>query len=391
MKYVITIFTILISIANGAITAKCLSKSEKSSLEFIQCSFCDTPRFVYVANARARKNVCENGDPPNLPTVARAVLDYLTVQGHFWRIESDALGSMEHLIEHMPVRDALLLFGNGGDTFLNFIAEHIQLALLVRYDGPSWTRSIPQDIYRDYVLPYAFLNEKRDVDFRWRSRFFKLFYPLISKANPTTQAMHILTDAIPLAAASGVLEYNNTVVPGYVVQWKSETSPMRLSPENVIELGGGSCTGTAITLAAAARSVGIPIRLAGCSQSIQDDDHHWTEFYDKNDPGPFQDFWHSKEGTSKGNEGGPWDSPSAPMNTCLKYLVPRDPTGLNTIWVSQWSSNVTMPLQWGPRITTTSGWLNGSSVSGLNRCGAYCSAWGCGSNQTNRYKQSDCW
>ena len=33
-------------------------------------------------------------------------------------------------------------------------------------------------------------------------------------------------------------------------------------------------------MAAAARSVGIPIRIAGCSQSIQGDDHHWTEFYD---------------------------------------------------------------------------------------------------------------
>lgn len=64
-------------------------------------------------------------------------------------------------------------------------------------------------------------------------------------------------------------------------------------------------------MAAVARSVGIPIRIAGCSQSIPDDDHHWTEFYDdKSSSGQFGDSWHTKEGVSKGNEGGPWDAPS---------------------------------------------------------------------------------
>ena len=41
---------------------------------------------------------------------------------------------------------------------------------------------------------------------------------------------------------------------------------------------------------------------------------------------PFEDGWHTKEGTSSGNEGGPWDSPSAPMNGCFKYLVSKDKT-----------------------------------------------------------------
>ena len=44
------------------------------------------------------------------------------------------------------------------------------------------------------------------------------------------------------------------------------------------------------------------------------DDDHWTEFYDdKSASGPFGDSWHTKEGVSKGNEGGPWDAPS----TCV--------------------------------------------------------------------------
>jgi transglutaminase-like putative cysteine protease len=103
---------------------------------------------------------------------------------------------------------------------------------------------------------------------------------------------------------------------------------------------------------AAARSVGIPARLAGCSESVVRGDgawwgagrepprlergaswvrlfphtsapptrastgcadHHWAEFYDPLSPGPFGDFWHTREGSSAGNPDGPWDSPSGPM------------------------------------------------------------------------------
>jgi transglutaminase-like putative cysteine protease len=42
-----------------------------------------------------------------------------------------------------------------------------------------------------------------------------------------------------------------------------------------VVLHGGSCTGTGIVLVAAARSVGIPARLAGCPESVvRGDDHH---------------------------------------------------------------------------------------------------------------------
>ena len=74
--------------------------------------------------------------------------------------------------------------------------------------------------------------------------------------------------------------------PGQAVNWKSETAPAMLSPEQVVQYGGASCTGTAVILVAAARAVGIPARIAGCSQSIVvGDDHHWIEFYDPSDPG----------------------------------------------------------------------------------------------------------
>jgi len=172
-------------------------------------------------------------------------------------------------------------------------------------------------MFNDYILPYGFLNEKRDTLFHWRTKFSQIFGDLVSNASNVTEAMTRIAAAVPRAAIEGILELNGAEMPGSQVKWRSETSPMNMSPQQVVE-HGGSCTGTAITMAAAARSVGIPVRIAGCSQSVQDDDHHWVEFYDPDSPGPFNTSWHTKEGTSRGNEGGPWDKPSGPMNECLK-------------------------------------------------------------------------
>ena len=135
-----------------------------------------------------------------------------------------------------------------------------------------------------------------------------------------------------------------------------------------------------------------PIQFSSSSSSLkssahvraQGDDHHWVEFYDPSSPGPFNNSWHTKEGTSGGNRGGPWDSPSGPMNRCLRYLNPKD--DLNTMWVSAWSSRQYMPLQWtGGEMQRRWGFVGGQNV-----CGAYCSAWGCGQNQTDRWTQEQC-
>ena len=95
------------------------------------------------------------------------------------RPRQDALA---HLLRYMPVRDAIKLF-QPDDAFLDYVLEHVRLALLVRAEGPAWARneSLSDREFRDYVLPYAFLNEKRDVAFRWRHRFFQLFYANTSR------------------------------------------------------------------------------------------------------------------------------------------------------------------------------------------------------------------
>ena len=168
-------------------------------------------------------------------------------------------------------------------------------------------------------------------------------------------------------------------IAGEPVKWHTGSSPLQMSSQQIV-MNGGSCTGTAILLAAVLRSVGIPARVTGCSTELpdNDNDHHWVEFCpslppplcrvaslrdhrsvssdDSEDPGPFGDHWHTKEGVSKGvsaaysslcvfaelqrsccaqNAGGPWDGASGPMNGCMKGLKAKSP--LDMIWSASWS------------------------------------------------------
>ena len=89
---------------------------------------------------------------------------------------------------------------------------------------------------------------------------------------------------------------------------------------------------------------------------------------DSEDPGPFGDHWHTKEGVSKGvsaaysslcvfaelqrsccaqNAGGPWDGASGPMNGCMKGLKAK--SSLDMIWSASWSAPRYMPTVWAKR------------------------------------------
>ncbi len=93
---------------------------------------------------------------------------------------------------------------------------------------------VPLDVFMDAVLPYAVLDEKRDVDFRWRQRFATAFGPIVSNATTVMEAVEAVVAAIPSAQMGGVYALMNgaageTFVPGPPVSWVSETSVRRVS------------------------------------------------------------------------------------------------------------------------------------------------------------------
>jgi hypothetical protein len=358
---------------------------------------CQIPVLSMGVDPAAYPSMCTPGTAPTdrnaiVPRVVDALFNVSTMQG--WQFlddqgdyEQNKTEALSYLLMGMPRRDMFLL---ERDTFhfIDFLLEHLRHALMVWPFSSSL--GTPWPVFLDAVLPYGILDEKRDLWWRWRPRFQQIFGPLVAGAKNMTEAMHILADAIPLAETNGALFLAGaggaqTPSPGIPITWHSSVSPAFISPQQVASWGG-SCTGTGIVLVAAARSVGIPARLAGCSESVvRGDDHHWSEWYDSvTSPGPFGDFWHTKEGESAGNTGGPWDSPSGPMLGCLQGVVPG--SSVDTLWAASWGSQTYLPALW-----SNNSWAQANSfVGGVNRCGAYCTAWGCGANNSIHYTQGEC-
>ena len=67
---------------------------------------------------------------------------------------------MEWLIKHMPEEDLKIVTSD-------FLLENCELAYKA-WKEASWGREIPEDIFFEYVLPYANQNEKRES---WRKDF----------------------------------------------------------------------------------------------------------------------------------------------------------------------------------------------------------------------------
>jgi hypothetical protein len=218
--------------------------------------------------------------------VATAVYNVQQVQG-MWFLdgggpEDNATAALTHLFTYMPRRDTMAIFEDFLGRGLDFLAETVRLSLA------QWPRlaayGVPWREFLDGVLPYAVINEKRDWDWRWRPRLARLFMGAWIGAGSITDAMHNLSAMIPHGSAdfTNVLVANSTdgsgeLREGPVFTWHSETSPGYLSPQQVASRYA-SCTGTGIVMVAAARSIGIPARLAGCSQTdVPNDDHHWAE------------------------------------------------------------------------------------------------------------------
>lgn len=171
----------------AALTEECmqyLSGTQSCGLSnnacFFICHMCTDP--ILRAVAPPGNISCEPFHADRDATVfhgaAAVYLNVSFMQGFSWLddagdVEANASACLEYLLAHMPRRDILLLSSNVFHT-LDFLLEHIRFALLARHTFP-FARDVPWTAFLDNVLPYAFLNEKRDQYWRWRPRMFQVF------------------------------------------------------------------------------------------------------------------------------------------------------------------------------------------------------------------------
>ncbi len=161
--------------------------------------------------------------------------------------------AMAFLIEHMPDQDLRTL---GAE----FLLADVALAHAARAAAP-W--QVPDDVFLDWVLPYAQIDETREA---WRADLRARCLPLVQGC--TT----------PGAAAMAL---NEKLFPLLGVKYSTKRRKANQSPSESIEQGLASCTGLSILLADACRSVGVPARLCGIgSWPGSGGNHTWVEVWD---------------------------------------------------------------------------------------------------------------
>lgn len=164
-----------------------------------------------------------------------------------------------------------------------------------------WTDAIPKSIYMEYVVPYAVVNEPRtdyrsllfdalrDILKEYERPFVvnKNASPVADKQPPPPQ--NLLSYAETQAQIKRVVKSINTRLWSILARRSSQPisfqaglTPRIYDPLSVISYGHSSCTGLAILLIAALRTVGIPARMAGTPawNGVEEKGNHsWLEVF----------------------------------------------------------------------------------------------------------------
>ena len=160
------------------------------------------------------------------------------------------------LIANMPDRDL-------NNLKKDLLVENIEFACKARRET-NWGKTLPRELFLNYVLPYVNVNERRD---NWRKDFYNRFVWVAQKCE---------------TASDVALKLNTAVFDTLGVQYHASLRPKPdQSPYESIEAGYASCTGLSILLVDACRSVGVAARLVGVPQwTGKRGNHTWVEIWD---------------------------------------------------------------------------------------------------------------
>jgi hypothetical protein len=178
---------------------------------FLLCGFCAVPSLRFGLSVPSRELYCgtppSSSSPPNATQVALAVSSALVnasvAHGYMFRAPN-VTADLAHLLGHMNRADLQALFAQPM-LMIDFLSEHLRFAL--RVQGRGVARNVSREMWLEYVLPFGFLDEKRDLYWRWRPTFYKTFAadPTLAAATTITEAVHALTSLIPHAQMQGVV------------------------------------------------------------------------------------------------------------------------------------------------------------------------------------------
>jgi transglutaminase-like putative cysteine protease len=168
--------------------------------------------------------------------------------------QHEALG---FVLANMPQRDLKTLKAD-------YLLTNVAYACRARGEAP-WGAAIPEEIFLNYVVPYAGVNERRDD---WRRDFYDRFMPIARQCRTSGEAAKRLN-----AEAFKALKVRYDA---------AKRRKPHQSPYESAEIGFASCTGLSILLVDACRAVGVPARLAGTPLwTDKSGNHTWVEVWDR--------------------------------------------------------------------------------------------------------------
>lgn len=271
---------------------------------------------------------------------------------HTWRIRQDRLLKLDEAIpveSEAFVSQAATEFGDAGRRAAFFLIdnmpaadrstlscefqmENLRLAFQARKRF-AWAAAVPEPIFVNDVLPYASLDEPRDV---WRAEFLRIAGELVRDSKTGAEAAQALNR-----------EFFKKINVHYNLGRKRNNQ----GPLGSIDEGKATCTGLAILLVDACRAVGVPARIAGVPEwSDKHGNHTWVEIWD----GEWF-FTGADEYDAKGLNRGWFNNDAA--------RTARSPEPLNQIYASSWRrTGEYFPLAWD---------LASRDVNGVNVSGRY--------------------
>jgi hypothetical protein len=132
------------------------------------------------------------------------------------------------------------------------------------------TDALPLEMWQEYVLNYANLNEGRT---NWRALLWNKLRVLVHQDDTVQQAVESLnTNMWKMLAPSDT----------DCITFVSSETPLIFDPMSVLVFGHASCTGLAVLFTNALRAVGVPARVVGTPAWYQDREsgnHNWVEVW----------------------------------------------------------------------------------------------------------------
>ena len=169
----------------------------------------------------------------------------------------ERLDSLIFLLANMPERDS-------GSLDSSYLLENVECAHAVRGIWP-FMPDIPEEIFLNYLLPYAQIGEERD---NWRKDFMDHYLPIVQKCKSAGEVVLSLQTLMPNELN---IQFDN-----------DNLSNSFWSVGETIEKKLANCISLSVLVADACRSVGIPARVATIPRwKGIPGGHTWVEIYDQ--------------------------------------------------------------------------------------------------------------